>query len=71
MNDRSAKPILNQVEVTVAFLQEATAKQRTYAERRRLWTAAFHPAEPRAQALNLGRRRGGKIHDPRQGKLDL
>jgi len=38
--------------------------------RRRMWTAAFHPAEPRAQALSVSRHRG-RIHDPRQGKFDL
>jgi hypothetical protein len=58
------------VEVTARFMTEATAKQRAYEARRRMWTAAFHPSEPRAQALAVSRRRG-KIHDQRQGKFDL
>jgi hypothetical protein len=70
MTDRPDKTTLHQVEVTVAFLNDAAARQRAYAERRRLWTASFHSVEPRAQAMNVSRRRG-KIHDPRQGKLDI
>jgi hypothetical protein len=70
MNDRSTRPSPNQVEVTVQFLNETNSKQRAYAERRRMWTAGFHPAEPRTQALAVSRRRG-QIHDPRQAKLDL
>ena len=70
MTDRPGKPNPTQVEVTVTFLNDAAAKQRAYAERRRLWTTSFHPSEPRTQALAVSRRRG-KIHDPRQGKLDI
>lgn len=70
MSDERDRSSPRQVEVTVPFLTEAAAKQRAYAERRRLWTAAFHPSEPRAQALSVSRRRG-QIHDPRQTKLDL
>lgn len=70
MTDRRDRPSPTQVEVTVQFLNEATAKQRAYAERRRMWTAAFQPSEPRAQALAVSRRRG-QIHDPRQAKFDL
>ncbi len=58
------------VEVTTQFLAEAAARQKAYETRRRLWTAAFHPSEPRAQAAARSRR-VGKIHDPRQGKFDL
>jgi hypothetical protein len=58
------------VEVTTRFIAETTAKQRAYAARRRMWTAAFYPSEPRAQALSVSRHRG-RIHDPRQGKFDL
>jgi hypothetical protein len=58
------------VELTAKFLAEAAARQRAYEARRRLWTAAFHPSEPRAQAASRSRR-AGKINDPRQGKLDL
>jgi hypothetical protein len=58
------------VEVTTRFITETAAKQRAYEARRRMWTAAFHPSEPRAQTLAVSRRRG-KIHDPRQGKFDL
>jgi hypothetical protein len=58
------------VEVTTQFLAEATARQKAYEARRRLWTAAFHPSDPRAQAATRSRRIG-KIHDPRQSKFDL
>jgi hypothetical protein len=58
------------VEVTAKFLAEATARQRAYEVRRKLWTAAFHSSEPRAQAASRARR-AGKINDPRQGRLDL
>jgi len=58
------------VEVTARFITETAAKQRAYEARRRMWTAAFHPAEPRAQAQAVSRHRG-RIHDPRQGKFDL
>jgi hypothetical protein len=70
MTDRSARLSPDQVEVTVQFLNETNAKQRAYAERRRVWTTGFHPAEARTQALAVTRRRG-QIHDPRQTKLDL
>ena len=58
------------VEVTARFIAETAAKQRVYEARRRMWTTAFHPSDPRAQALTVSRRRG-KIHDQRQGKFDL
>jgi hypothetical protein len=70
MTERSDHPSLLQVDVTVQFLNDARAKQRAYAERRRMWTTEFRPSEPRAQALSVSRRRG-QIHDPRQAKLDL
>lgn len=70
MTDKRDRTMPHQVEVTVPFLTEAAARQRAYAERRRLWTAAFHPSEPRAQPLSVSRRRG-QIHDPRQTRLDL
>jgi hypothetical protein len=69
MTDKSRTPP-RQVEVTVRFLGEAAAKQKAYEARRHMWTAAFHPSEPRAQATARSRR-VGKIHDPRQNKLDL
>jgi hypothetical protein len=58
------------VEVTATFLAETAARQRAYEARRRLWTAAFHPSDPRAQAAVRTRARGA-IHDARQSKLDL
>jgi hypothetical protein len=58
------------VEVTAGFLADAGAKQKAYEAQRRMWTAAFHPSEPRAQAAARSRR-GGRINDPRQGKFDL
>ena len=69
MTDRDKIP--PRVEVTTKFLADAMARQRTYEAQRRMWTQAFHPAaEPRAQAATRSRR-GGRIHDPRQGKLEL
>jgi hypothetical protein len=59
-----------QVEVTAHFLADTQARQRAYEERRKLWTAPFHPAQPRAMAVARSRARG-LIHDPRQRKLDL
>jgi hypothetical protein len=56
--------------VTAKFLAEAEARQRAYEARRQMWTAAFHPSEPRTQAASRSRR-AGRIHDPRQGKFDL
>jgi hypothetical protein len=58
------------VEVTAGFLSEAAAKQKAYEVRRRMWTAAFHPSEPRAQTAARSRR-SGRIHDARQAKFDL
>ena len=58
------------VEVTARFITETAAKQRAYEVRRRMWTAAFHPSDPRTQAAARSRGRGA-IHDARQGKLDL
>lgn len=70
MTDNPDKTRPMRVEVTARFITEAAAKQRAYETRRHIWTAAFHPSEPRAQALAVSRRRG-KIHDQRQGKFDL
>jgi hypothetical protein len=56
------------VEVTAKFLSGTAAKQRAYEEHRRMWTAPFHPSQPRTQAAARSRSRGA-IHDPRQGKL--
>jgi hypothetical protein len=70
MTDSSDRTGPVRVEVTTRFITETAAKQRAYEARRRRWTAAFHPSEPRAQALAVSRRRG-KIHDQRQGKFDL
>ncbi|HUN44644.1 MAG TPA: hypothetical protein VMU81_30515 [Acetobacteraceae bacterium] len=58
------------VEVTAQFLADARARQRAYEERRKLWTAPFHPSEPRARAAARSRARGA-IHDPRQGRFEL
>ena len=69
MTDR-ADQIPPRIEVTARFLADAMARQRAYEAQRRMWTQAFHPAEPRAQAATRSRR-GGRIHDPRQSKLDL
>jgi hypothetical protein len=57
------------VEVTTAFLAAARAKQAAYEARRRIWTVALRPAEPRAKPASVSR--SGKIHDRRQGSLDL
>jgi GMP synthase-like glutamine amidotransferase len=70
MTDSSDRRRPERVEVTARFITETTTKQRAYEDRRRMWTAAFHPSEPRTQALAVSRRRG-KIHDQRQGKFDL
>jgi hypothetical protein len=70
MTDSSERTGPVRVEVTTRFITDTVAKQRAYEARRRMWTAAFHPSEPRAQALAVSRRRG-KIHDQRQGKFDL
>jgi len=67
-NDDRIPP--TRVEVTAKFLTEAGAKQKAYEARRHMWTAAFHPSEPRTQAAARSRR-GGRINDPRQGKFDL
>jgi hypothetical protein len=68
--DRASRVPPPRVEVTAGFLAEAGAKQKAYEARRRMWTSAFQPSEPRAQAAARSRR-GGRIHDPRQGKFDL
>jgi hypothetical protein len=69
MTERGGLPPVR-VEVTATFLAEAVDRQRAYEARRKLWTAAFHPSEPRAQAASRSRRTG-RINDPRQGKFDL
>jgi hypothetical protein len=69
MTERGGLPPVR-VEVTAKFLAEAAARQRAYEARRKLWTSAFRPSEPRAQATSRTRR-AGKINDPRQGKFDL
>lgn len=69
MTERGGLPPVR-VEVTAQFLAEATERQRVYQARRKIWTTAFHPAEPRAQAASRSRR-SGRINDPRQGKFDL
>jgi hypothetical protein len=69
VTDRGGLPPVR-VEVTAQFLAEASARQRAYEARRRMWTAAFHPSEPRAQAASRSRR-VGKINDPRQGRFEL
>jgi hypothetical protein len=58
------------VEVTAKFLAETSARQNAYEARRRMWTSAFQPSDPRTQAAARSRGRGA-IHDARQGKLDL
>ena len=70
MTDSSDRTQPVRVEVTARFITETAAKQRAYEARRHMWTSAFHPSEPRAQALAVSRRRG-KIHDQRLGKFDL
>ncbi len=69
MTERGGLPPVR-VEVTAKFLADAAERQRTYEGRRKMWTAAFHPSEPRAQAAARSRR-AGKINDPRQGKFEL
>jgi hypothetical protein len=70
MTERSGGLPPARVEVTAKFLADADARQRTYEARRKMWTAAFHPSEPRAQAASRSRRIG-RINDPRQGRLEL
>jgi hypothetical protein len=70
MTDRTEPGPPARVEVTAKFLTETSARQRAYEARRRIWTAAFQPSDPRAQAANRSRARGA-IHDARQTKLDL
>jgi hypothetical protein len=69
MTERGGLPPVR-VEVTAKFLSEAAEHQRAYEARRKMWTAAFRPSEPRAQAAARSRR-SGRINDPRQGKFDL
>ena len=78
MTERGGLPPVR-VEVTATFLTEASEPTwaattwlflRAYETRRKLWTSAFHPSEPRAQAASRSRR-AGKINDPRQGRFDL
>jgi hypothetical protein len=69
MTERGGLPPAR-VEVTAKFLAQAETRQRAYEARRRMWTAAFHPSEPRALAASRSRRIG-KINDPRQGRFDL
>jgi hypothetical protein len=69
MTERGGLPP-QRVEVTAQFLAQVAERQRAYEVRRKLWTSAFHPSEPRAQAASRSRR-GGKINDPRQGRFDL
>ena len=57
MTERGGLPPVR-VEVTAKFLAEATERQRAYEARRKMWTAAFHPSEPRAQAASRSRRVG-------------
>ncbi len=70
MTDPTDKSDPARIEVTTGFLTDAAARQRAYEARRRIWTSAFNPADPRAQAAARSRGRGA-IHDPRQGKFDL
>jgi hypothetical protein len=70
MTERSGGLPPVRVEVTTKFLAEADARQRAYEARRKMWTAAFHPSDPRAQATSRSRRIG-RINDPRQGKFEL
>ena len=69
MTDRGGLPPVR-VEVTARFLSEAAERQRAYEAQRKMWTAAFRPSEPRAQAASRSRR-AGRINDPRQGKFEL
>jgi hypothetical protein len=69
MTERGGLPPAR-VEVTTKFLAKASERQRAYEARRKMWTAAFHPSEPRAQAAARSRR-VGRINDPRQGKFEL
>jgi hypothetical protein len=70
MTDKAEKGAPTRVEVTAKFLTETNARQHAYEGRRRIWTAAFHSSEPRAQPAARSRARGA-IHDPRQGKFNL
>ena len=69
MTERGGLPPLR-VEVTAKFLGDSADKQRAYEARRKMWTQAFRPSEPRAQAASRSRRIG-KINDPRQAKFEL
>jgi hypothetical protein len=70
MTERSGGLPPVRVEVTTKFLAEAGERQRAYEARRKMWTAAFHPSDPRAQAASRSRRTG-RINDPRQGTFEL
>ena len=70
MNDGSDREGPVRVAVTAKFLTDSAARQRAYEAQRRIWTAAFHPSDPRTQAAARSRGRGA-IHDPRQGKFEL
>ena len=48
MTERGGLPPVR-VEVTAKFLSDAAERQRTYEARRKMWTAAFHPSEPRVK----------------------
>jgi hypothetical protein len=56
--------------VTAEWVRENLAKQRAYEQGRKMWTTGFLPAQPRTMAASRSRA-GGRIHDPRQSKLDL
>jgi len=70
MSNKTETDTPRRVEVTANFLAETNSRQRAYEARRRIWTAAFHASDPRAQPAARARGRGA-IHDPRQGKFDL
>jgi hypothetical protein len=56
-------------EITAASLAEADAKQKAYADRRRMWAAPWHGATGRTQPASARSSAGRQIHDPRQKRL--
>jgi hypothetical protein len=65
-----AKSGPQRVTVTAEWVRDNLAKQKAYEQSRKMWTSGFLPSQPPAMASNRSRARG-KVHDPRQSKLDL
>ena len=66
---RAYQPQPVRVEVTVLTLAEADAKQRAYADRRRMWAAPWHGATGRTWPAAVRSSAGRQVHAPRQQRL--